>query len=65
MPLTVLSDHGHPSGAGWHKTWDDTLIEVEDAVVEKIPPHAFPAKALVHADTDSVRYVFERWEGTG
>jgi hypothetical protein len=65
MRLDILSDHGNPSGTGWHKTWDDTSIEVENAVVEKIPPHAFPAKALTSADTDSVRYVFERWEGTG
>jgi hypothetical protein len=65
LRLDILSDHGNPSGAGWHKAWADTLIEVENAIVQKIPPYAFPAKALVSADTDSVRYVFERWEGTG
>jgi hypothetical protein len=65
MPLTVVSDHGNPRGAGWHKTWDDTLVEVEQTVVEKIPPHAFPSMIMAHADTDSVKYEFDRWEGTG
>jgi hypothetical protein len=63
--LDIASSHGTPRGGGWGRAWRDTLIGVEPSVVEKIPPNAFPAKALVRADTDSVRYVFERWEGFG
>jgi hypothetical protein len=63
--LRIVSTHGNPRGAGWYPAWSDISVSVEDTVVEKIPPHAFPAKALIRADTDSVRYVFDRWEGTG
>jgi uncharacterized repeat protein (TIGR02543 family) len=63
--LDVLSDHGTPAGAGWNTAWDPASFSVPDTIVEKIPPHAFPAKALAPADTDSVRYVFRGWTGTG
>jgi hypothetical protein len=65
LRLDIQSDHGSPTGTGWTRAWSDTLIEVEKAVVEKIPPHAFPAMIPAQADTDSVRYEFNRWEGTG
>jgi uncharacterized repeat protein (TIGR02543 family) len=63
--LDVLSDHGTPSGAGWNTAWDPASFSVPGTIVEKIPPHAFPAKALAPADTDSVRYVLRGWTGTG
>jgi hypothetical protein len=63
--LEFLGVHGPTFGGGWNNHGIIVSFGVEDTVVEKIPPHAFPAKALVHADTDSVKYVFDHWEGTG
>jgi hypothetical protein len=67
--LDIASDHGSPVGAGWLKAWFGAAFSVEDTVVEKIPPHDFPAaasaKAFAPSDTDSVRYLFDRWQGNG
>jgi hypothetical protein len=63
--LDILSSHGHPTGAGWNLAWRNTLISVEDTLVEYVPDGLPLAKAFVQADTDSVRYVFDHWEGTG
>jgi hypothetical protein len=63
--LTTASPHGLPTGEGWHAAWEKAYISVEDTIVEIIPPDAGLAAAMVRADTDSVRFVFKGWTGTG
>ncbi|MEM4246614.1 MAG: CFI-box-CTERM domain-containing protein, partial [Candidatus Bathyarchaeia archaeon] len=45
--LTVISDHGHPSGSGWYQTGSEATIRVEETVGE----------------AEGVRLVFTGWSG--